>query len=546
MPAHAMTTGLCPDNRPHHAPWRDPLCGRTIGSMPAIVATGDGALAAEERRLARAAATGDGDAFATLYERYESRAYNLAHRITGSADDAADAVQEAFLGVMRRLPKLADRDLAFGSYLLTATRNACYDLMEGRRRVRPSDSIPESATPLGAGAGGLGLDPGDPEDDPDRRVLLSSQQDEIQAANARLPERQRAALALRELEELSYDEIAAVMDMNRNSVAQLISRARISLRDELRGTVLASVVASSPECERALPLIAMRDDHQLDGDTDDAAWLRAHLAACDRCRLGLEAMQEAGASYRVWAPILPAPWLFKETMARAAELAGADWTGTIAERSANRAEPGSLPGLPSAYLTGEPGPRVILGRHRGTLAGLAAVAALLLVVAFPAALGVEGTATEPQPPAPEPSAAGGAAAPKPSPKSRERKPAKQPQEADALAAAPEPGPATVPSSSPAPVPGTPAPDSSAEPGPQSATLDPVSTLEPQPEPEPEPTPAEPQPEPEPLPPPVEPQPPVGEPPPEPPPEPPATDPRPPRDPQGSGLPPRRLILPRGF
>ena len=252
-----------------------------MGAMVATAATGKAALAVEEARLARAAAAGDGSAFATLYERYARRAYNLAYRLTGSEEDAADAVQDAFLNVMRRLPRLGDRELAFGSYLFTATRNASYDLMSRQRRARPSDSIPESAVPVGGGAGGLGLDPGDPEEDPDRRQLLASQQDEVREANGRLPERQREALALRELEDLSYDEIAAVMGMNRNSVAQLISRARINLRDELRGTALASVAASSPGCERALPLIAMRDDGQLDDDSGDAAWLEEHLAGCE-------------------------------------------------------------------------------------------------------------------------------------------------------------------------------------------------------------------------------------------------------------------------
>ena len=66
----------------------------------------EAALAAEEARLARAAAAGDGHAFATLYERYERRAYNLAYRLTASEDDAADAVQDAFVNVLRRLPKL--------------------------------------------------------------------------------------------------------------------------------------------------------------------------------------------------------------------------------------------------------------------------------------------------------------------------------------------------------------------------------------------------------------------------------------------------------
>ena len=54
---------------------------------------------------------------------------------------AADAVQDAFLNVMRRLPKLEGRDLVFGSYLFTATRNASYDLMQKRKRAEPSDAM---------------------------------------------------------------------------------------------------------------------------------------------------------------------------------------------------------------------------------------------------------------------------------------------------------------------------------------------------------------------------------------------------------------------
>ena len=371
--------------------------GSTLRSMAVTAARDRAALAVEEARLARAAAAGDGSAFAALYERYERRAYNLAYRIAGSEDDAADAVQEAFLSVMRRLPKLGDRELEFGSYLFAATRNACYDLMRARRRAQPSDAIPESAAPLGSGAGGLGLDPGDPEDDPDRKQLLASQQDEIREANGRLPERQREALALRELEELSYDEIAAAMEMNRNSVAQLISRARINLRDELRGTALAAVAASSPECERALPLIAMRDDGQLDGDSGDAAWLDTHLAGCDRCRLGVEAMQEAGASYRAWAPIAAAPLLFEETMAKAAALAGADWSEEIAKAREHH-DPASLPGMPSAYLTGYGDEGGASRRRRAIVA--AALALLLLGAGLAALPGGDDPSPAPARPAP--------------------------------------------------------------------------------------------------------------------------------------------------
>ena len=269
--------------------------------------------------LARAAIGGDGMAFAALYDRHERRAFNLAYRITGSREDAADATQEAVLKLLARLPALADRELDFGAYLLTAVRHASYDVMAKAKRADPTEELPDSARPVGAAAAPP------PEEEPDRNVLLAASQDEIREANAALAPRQREALALRELEGLSYDEIAELMGMNRNSVAQLISRARIALRDALRRTALRSIPPATPHCERALPLIAMRDDGELTAAAE-AGWLDAHLAVCERCVLGGEAMAEAGASYRIWAPVAAFELLRRETIAQAGERLGHDWT----------------------------------------------------------------------------------------------------------------------------------------------------------------------------------------------------------------------------
>ena len=315
--------------------------GGTVASMPPM---GDEA-------LAKAAVAGDCAAFAELYDRHEHRAFNLAYRICGTREDAADATQDAFVKVLVRLPAMAGRKLDFGSYLLTAVRHASYDVIAAGRRAAPVGDVPAAARPVGTGTP-------PPEEDPDRRVLLAAQQEEIRAANATLPPRQREALALRELEGLSYDEIAGLMGMNRNSVAQLISRARIGLRDALRRTALQSIVPASPACERALAMLAMRDDGE---PVAYGLWLDEHLAGCETCVLAREAMAEAGASYRAWAPIPALEVLRRETIAHAGEFVGRHWCAPARSR------------------------RILLRRRlrRDTLAGAAAGVVLLLAVLAP-------------------------------------------------------------------------------------------------------------------------------------------------------------------
>jgi len=271
----------------------------------------------DDAELTRLAAAGDGAAFATLYDRHERRVFNFCERLLGSSHDAADATQETFLRVLKRLPKLEGRTIEFVPYLFTAARNACYDQIGRRKRAEPMAETPEPAPGSG--------EPGDLFVDPERAAMLSALQSDVHAANARLPERQREVLVLRELEELSYEDIGEIMGMKANAVAQLISRARIKLRDELRGDALASVASSSPECQRALPLLALEQDGQLE-DSDDSDWLSAHLDDCDTCRVSRSAMQEAGLSYRAWLPVVPIAWLRQATIAKASELVGADWS----------------------------------------------------------------------------------------------------------------------------------------------------------------------------------------------------------------------------
>jgi RNA polymerase sigma-70 factor (ECF subfamily) len=299
----------------------------TPAAHPPRAPDGDGRARArgrvEDRELARLAVAGDGDAFAELYDRHERRVYGFCMRMLGTPHDAADATQETFVRMLGRLPAMQGRELNFVAYALACARNACYDMIEGRRRVEPIAAQPDGAS-LGAGAAA----PGDVALDPERAALLAAAREGVRAANAELPARQREVLALREVELLSYDEIGEIMGLNRNAVAQLVSRARIKLRDLLRGSELASIAAASPACARAQPLLASMQDDQ-PGEDGELEWARAHLGACETCRLSRAAMEEAGVSYRALAPLVPAVWLRHAAIARAAEFVGADWSHLI-------------------------------------------------------------------------------------------------------------------------------------------------------------------------------------------------------------------------
>jgi RNA polymerase sigma factor (sigma-70 family) len=324
----------------------------------------------DDSRLAAAAAAGDRAAFADLYSRYESRVYNICLRITGNPDDAADATQEAFLGVLRRLREGERPVRSFAAYLFTSARHAAAKVSQRQAGVAPAEEeAPGPARDLAT--------------DPEGAALLAGLQESVRAANATLPERQREVLALRELGDLSYDEIADAMDLNRNAVSQLVWRARIGLRDALRASAVASVVAASEECERALPLIAAAEDGE-PIDPADRVWLPAHLATCERCRLGKEALVEAGASYRAWLPVAPMAALAPAVMASAGKVVGADWGASAA-------------GAPRRWV-------------KRTLAGTAAVAAIILaLVAFAggdseqkAPVAAAAAAAAPEPAQPEP------------------------------------------------------------------------------------------------------------------------------------------------
>ncbi len=261
-----------------------------------------------ERRLLRQVAGGDSAAFAEIYEAYEGRLYGFCHRLTGSDADASDLVQETFLRVMSRVPEMDTSTLNLSAYLYTTARNLFYKQIDRSKRIQLEDRMEERAGPSQL-----------IDEQPEAAALLSQQQADVRSAHDRLSPRQRMVLSLREVEERSYADIGTVLGMNENAVAQLLSRARIRLREELR---IEQVDASRlpEECRQRLPTLSAYMDGQLRGAKRDE--LERHVEDCEHCRRVLAAFGDASHRYRAFLPLaLPLAALWPAT-AHAAESAG--------------------------------------------------------------------------------------------------------------------------------------------------------------------------------------------------------------------------------
>ncbi|MCC6831645.1 MAG: sigma-70 family RNA polymerase sigma factor [Thermoleophilia bacterium] len=242
-----------------------------------------------DEQLSRLATNGDQEAFLELFTRHEHGLLNFCHRLTGNREDAADLVQESFLRVFARLPALEGRDVNLAAYLRRTARNLAYDAASGRVGEVMVDDMEVVA----------GADDA-LEADPERAMLLGDQQAAVQRANAALPERHRLALALRELEDMDYAQIGEVLEVTPDAVGQILVRARLGLRRQLR---LASVDEErmAPACRARLGEVGALIDGQLDHDR--AHVLRQHLAACATCAQVRAAFEDARIRYRAWLPI---------------------------------------------------------------------------------------------------------------------------------------------------------------------------------------------------------------------------------------------------
>lgn len=166
----------------------------------------------EEASLIAQARAGDQSAFGELVARYQVAVYNLCYRMLGQSEEAEDAAQEVFLRIYRQL-RSYDPAHRFSTWVLSIASHYCIDQLRKRRlTIVPIDSIVGWARSR--------------QPQPDDLALDGEQRDQIQAFLHKLPEKYRLALVLRYWYDLSYSEMAQVMELPENTVKTRLHRAR--------------------------------------------------------------------------------------------------------------------------------------------------------------------------------------------------------------------------------------------------------------------------------------------------------------------------------
>lgn len=175
---------------------------------------------------------GDRHAFNALVEKYQASAYALALRMTGNAETAADVTQEAFLSAYRAVPSF--HGSSFRAWLMRIVSNGCYDVFRARTR-HPSSSLDEllESDPDGSPDAHLPAALVDAAQTPEEMAVRGEVVETIQAALLLLPPDQRLALVLSDVQGMTYDEVARIMETPIGTVKSRIARGRAHLRQLL-------------------------------------------------------------------------------------------------------------------------------------------------------------------------------------------------------------------------------------------------------------------------------------------------------------------------
>lgn len=179
--------------------------------------------ASDDDEQLRRARCGDRTAYSVLVRRHQRAVHRHLLRMVGVPDDAMELTQEVFVRAWQALPQW-EPSARFRTWLLRIASNAALDLLRRRRTVE--------FVPLDDGVG----EAADPAAGPERKAQAAQELRRLEAALARLTPEHREILLLREIEDLSYEELASVLALTVGTVKSRLARARAALIEESRSS----------------------------------------------------------------------------------------------------------------------------------------------------------------------------------------------------------------------------------------------------------------------------------------------------------------------
>jgi RNA polymerase sigma factor (sigma-70 family) len=224
-----------------------------------------------DERLARLVARGNARAFAVIYERHHAALHRYCRSIVRDDEDARDALQSALMCAFAAL-QAGERDVAVRPWLFRIVHNEAISLLRRRRVAAVPVDEQTSASVSVAGV-------------VEERERFATLVADLQS----LPERQRAALVMRELSGLSIEELAAALSTSPGAAKQTLFEARCALHELAEGRAM--------RCETIRQTLSERDGRVL-----RARKLRAHLRACAGCRDFGERIETRSADLRALVP----------------------------------------------------------------------------------------------------------------------------------------------------------------------------------------------------------------------------------------------------
>ena len=193
----------------------------------------------DERELIARLQKRDETAFEELLRQYEKKVYTLCFRMCGNSEDAEEAAQDTFLALWRGIDRFR-QESSLSTWIYRLASNACIDLLRRRKKQGSSLSLDDEE---------LFLDAVDTAPRPQDAVEHREAQKLLQEGLSALPEEYRKVLILREIEGLSYTEIAESASLELGTVKSRISRGRVLLRNFLSGSGNFFEIASSKVTE---------------------------------------------------------------------------------------------------------------------------------------------------------------------------------------------------------------------------------------------------------------------------------------------------------